>query len=60
MFCDPDYYEIIKNKCTEKCGKGIKFTSDIECDDVNLISNDGCSDNCKLEKDYKCTINENK
>ena len=39
---------------TEKCGKGFKISSLIECDDGNLIDGDGCSSDCKVEAGYVC------
>ena len=42
------------NVCMEKCGKGFRLSSIIQCDDGNLINGDGCNSDCKIEKDWKC------
>ena len=39
---------------TEKCGKGFRISSLIECDDGNNIDGDGCSSDCKVEAGYVC------
>lgn len=36
------------------CGNGTTEVLYEECDDLNLISNEGCSDLCKLESGYAC------
>ncbi|CAK76180.1 unnamed protein product (macronuclear) [Paramecium tetraurelia] len=51
--CD-DGYEIINNICLDICGNGIKSEKE-ECDDKNLISQDGCSDECKIEINWTCS-----
>ena len=30
----------------------------LECDDGNIISNDGCSSTCQIEDDFKCIPGE--
>jgi cysteine-rich repeat protein len=35
------------------CGDGMNLGM-VECDDGNLKDGDGCSHDCKIEKDYKC------
>jgi cysteine-rich repeat protein len=39
-------------RCEEICGDG--FLYELPCDDGNLVSGDGCSANCTVEKDYVC------
>ena len=38
---------------TTQCGDGLK-TADEQCDDGNLIPNDGCSNECTLEQGFQC------
>ncbi|MBQ9243310.1 MAG: DUF4215 domain-containing protein [Proteobacteria bacterium] len=50
--------------CRPICGDGITMwmlNADVkeECDDGNMISGDGCSANCTIEKGYECTKFEN-
>ena len=37
----------------EICGNGTKAGAE-QCDDGNVLSNDGCSSTCKIEKNFKC------
>jgi len=45
-------------KCTEICGDG-KNMGEVECDDGNQISGDGCNNLCKIEDGFKCWHPEN-
>ena len=38
--------------CSEKCGDGKRF--ELDCDDGNTKSGDGCSKDCLVEKGYEC------
>lgn len=42
-----------KDTCYEICGDG-KDYGQYECDDGNLLMNDGCSPTCKIEHGYEC------
>ena len=37
------------------CGNGILEATEL-CDDGNRVNGDGCDDNCRIEKDYVCTL----
>ncbi|KAM3137484.1 hypothetical protein pb186bvf_010457 [Paramecium bursaria] len=51
------YYQ--ENQCRSRCGDGIK-TIDEQCDDGNVQSSDGCSEQCQIENDFVCqTISNN-
>lgn len=51
--CERGYIKIITTEqCVEICGDGWKI--EYECDDGNVINTDGCSDQCKVEKDFTC------
>jgi cysteine-rich repeat protein len=48
-------------ECGEICGDGVLYkstipnvVSDHECDDGNTKAGDGCSVDCKIEKDFTC------
>lgn len=44
-----------------KCGDGILIFSELEnCDDGNILSNDGCSSQCQIESNYSCITEERK
>ncbi|CAD8203431.1 unnamed protein product [Paramecium octaurelia] len=47
------FFKLIQNTCYDDCGSGIK-SYDEQCDDGNLIDEDGCTSNCQIEIDYKC------
>ncbi|CDW81957.1 cadg multi-domain protein [Stylonychia lemnae] len=50
-----DFYGIGTNQegeCEDICGDGIVVEK--QCDDGNLISGDGCNDQCELEFGYEC------
>ncbi|CDW72275.1 fu domain containing protein [Stylonychia lemnae] len=50
-----DFYGIATNlegECEDICGDGIVVEK--QCDDGNLISGDGCNDQCELEFGYEC------
>ncbi|CAD8166565.1 unnamed protein product [Paramecium octaurelia] len=51
LLCKRDY--ILENNKCFSCGNGI-ITKDEECDDGNRINSDGCSKQCKIEKDWNC------
>jgi len=40
------YLYIEENVCKEVCGKGMKLSNKIECDDGNLANGDGCNNKC--------------
>ena len=40
-------------KCSEVCGDS-RNMGILECDDGNLVSGDGCDENCKVENGYDC------
>ena len=44
-YCDVsnENYFLDNGICKEKCGKGYRLTSNIECDDGNSIDGDGCN-----------------
>ena len=46
-------YHIKGTTCPEKCGDG-KWLGELECDDGNQNSGDGCSNVCHLEAGFKC------
>ncbi len=35
------------------CGNGIKEPTE-ECDDGNILNNDGCDNTCTIEEEYSC------
>ncbi|KAL4467438.1 hypothetical protein ABPG72_011036 [Tetrahymena utriculariae] len=50
-----DLFYFVKDQiCHEKCGKGYRFTDELQCDDGNLINGDGCDSNCMIEPKWKC------
>ena len=52
MKCLQGYERDIDGHCVEKCGDGRRINH--ECDDGNKVSEDGCSDECKIESGYEC------
>ncbi|CAK72853.1 unnamed protein product (macronuclear) [Paramecium tetraurelia] len=42
-------------QCHNTCGDGYLAQQLEQCDDGNLENNDGCSEICKVEKDWKCS-----
>jgi len=42
-------------KCKEICGDGINM-GQLECDDGNTLSADGCSSECKIEEGFDCHL----
>ncbi|KAL4476977.1 hypothetical protein ABPG72_011674 [Tetrahymena utriculariae] len=42
------------DKCTPICGDGIKQYNE-PCDDGNILTGDGCDQNCNIELNYQCT-----
>ncbi|CAD8204451.1 unnamed protein product [Paramecium pentaurelia] len=52
--CLPDKgYIYLENQCQNICGDGY-ITLEEECDDGNLIDNDGCNQNCQIEHFFVC------
>ena len=47
----------IKDDCSDICGNGYlyNFTNNIQCDDGNSNSGDGCSSDCHEEKNFQCS-----
>ena len=45
------------NYTVEICGDG-KNLGQVECDDGNTVSGDGCSSDCKVEPGFSCTSNK--
>lgn len=45
-------FTVIKN---DACGNGLRFSSAEQCDDGNMVSNDGCDSLCMIENNYTCT-----
>lgn len=46
--CDRDY----------QCGNGIQEVENVEeCDDGNMDAGDGCSEVCRIEPGWTCTLN---
>jgi cysteine-rich repeat protein len=43
----------ILQTCFEVCGDGFNLGG-VECDDGNVLSRDGCSSRCTVEKGFKC------
>ena len=41
-------------ECVEICGDGLNFGL-LECDDGNYVDGDGCSSECEIEIDWKCS-----
>lgn len=55
MTCDPQgMVQGSSGECVERCGDGLNFGM-LECDDGNNIDGDGCSSECKVEKNWKCS-----
>ncbi|CAD8157585.1 unnamed protein product [Paramecium pentaurelia] len=44
----------LNNQCASKCGDGLWEEYTEQCDDGNLINQDGCDKNCKIEVDWYC------
>lgn len=38
--------------CVEICGDGVAL--EVECDDGNIVNDDGCSDKCQIEEGFEC------
>lgn len=49
-------FSYINSNCSDICGNGylLNLTKNIECDDGNNISGDGCSFDCKIEENFTC------
>ena len=39
----------------DRCGNGLRYSSEEQCDDGNLVSGDGCSANCQIEAGAQCS-----
>lgn len=56
------YFTVVDDVCWDKCGTGTRFdTSTLPglggynaCDDGNLVNGDGCSSDCRIEKNFRC------
>ncbi|CAD8109512.1 unnamed protein product [Paramecium sonneborni] len=51
--CEPGYNEQ-ESQCIHVCGDGYQVQLEEQCDDGNLDNNDGCSNNCLIEQNWKC------
>ena len=61
LSCNLELFNInSRGICIEKCGKGLRITNQIECDDGNMNNFDGCSSKCKKEKGFYCISEKNK
>ncbi|CAD8151890.1 unnamed protein product [Paramecium octaurelia] len=58
ILCQEGYVED-GYQCNNICGDGYCVQQIEQCDDGNRQNNDGCSDNCRIEKDWKCTTENN-
>ncbi|CAD8153931.1 unnamed protein product [Paramecium octaurelia] len=47
------YFESNK-QCSSKCGDGLWEQNTEQCDDGNLVNQDGCDSDCKIEVDWYC------
>lgn len=52
--CESGYKEVVGG-CDEICGDGIN-SGDLECDDGNVTTGDGCDSNCRIEENWNCII----
>eukprot|EP01022_Parablepharisma_sp_SALTPOND_P028562 TRINITY_DN71152_c0_g1_i1.p1 TRINITY_DN71152_c0_g1~~TRINITY_DN71152_c0_g1_i1.p1 ORF type:complete len:1645 (-),score=40.75 TRINITY_DN71152_c0_g1_i1:653-5587(-) len=50
---NPGFFTSPEGTCREVCGDGINL-GQVECDDGNKLSGDGCDSTCKIENGYKC------
>ena len=44
---------LLNERCDLNCGNGILNPNE-QCDDLNLVSGDGCSKECKVEEGWAC------
>jgi cysteine-rich repeat protein len=44
-----------KTVCINQCGDGVITPPEEECDDQNTRNDDGCDQNCRVEKDFVCS-----
>ncbi|CAG9325115.1 unnamed protein product [Blepharisma stoltei] len=51
--CTLTGFSIQNGACKETCGKGVN-RGQLECDDGNTISGDGCSSTCTIESGWTC------
>ena len=51
--CLPGMTRGANNKCAEICGDGVRRND--ECDDGNNRDGDGCSSQCKIEDEWRCS-----
>jgi len=42
------------SKCLPVCGDGVLLLDYEQCDDKNIVNNDGCDQNCKVEDGFTC------
>ena len=49
------HFDFTGGSCKEKCGKGLRITNDIQCDDGNSADGDGCSKDCQIEEGFTCS-----
>ena len=49
------YFKLENNDFSEKCGKGVRISNSIQCDDGNLVDGDGCSSTCQIEEGFQCS-----
>ena len=57
-----EFFISIDDVCWDKCGTGHRFTTLTlpglggynSCDDGNLVNGDGCSSDCRIEKNFRC------
>ncbi|CAD8128066.1 unnamed protein product [Paramecium sonneborni] len=50
------YSDFTIKKCITKCGDHITAGNE-QCDDGNIINNDGCNSLCEIEKGFQCSNN---
>ncbi|CAD8108314.1 unnamed protein product [Paramecium sonneborni] len=53
ILCEQGYVEN-GSQCHSICGDGYNVQLLEQCDDGNLINNDGCNDKCMVEQNWKC------
>ncbi len=45
--------------CVSKCGDGVLYANNEECDDGNMVEGDGCDSKCRMEEGWNCPVNAN-
>jgi cysteine-rich repeat protein len=55
-YCDSNLGFVlgVNGNCDERCGTGQRISDKKECDDGNLMDNDGCSATCTIESGWSC------